>query len=56
MKVAMKILIVLICTSLCIGGGMFSLKPAGKENPAKTKGVPVNNRTKPPAIRIWVQV
>jgi hypothetical protein len=56
MKGAMKILIVLICTSLCIGGGMFSLKPTGKEDRAKTKVVPVNNRAKPPAIRIWVEV
>lgn len=56
MTLATKLLIVLICISLCGGGAIISMRGTSKQNRAKSKVVPINNRAKGRAIWIWSQV
>jgi len=54
MKTATKVLIVLLCASVCTGGAMLSLKERGaNEYRHKTKVVPINNRVKQRSVWIW---
>jgi len=53
MKRTTKILLVLSCVFLCAGGAVLSVKESAKEDRAKTKVVPINNRTKNQQIWTW---
>ena len=51
MKSATKILIIVLCASFCGVGTILSLKEHDKENRAKSKVHPINNRAK--QNRVW---
>ena len=53
MKRATKILIVLLCASICGGGVVFSQKEKTQDKPPKSKIVPIDNRERNRAAWVW---
>ena len=53
MSSATKILIIVLCLSVCAGGALMSVGETPTDNCTKTKVVPVNNPQPKRMIRIW---
>lgn len=48
-----KIIAILTCVTLCAAGAIFSHQEQAKDNRAKAKVVPVNNRAKQTKVWTW---
>jgi hypothetical protein len=52
MKRAVKILLLLVCASICAGGAILSVREDAREDRTKTNVVPIDNRE--PHERLWI--